>query len=69
MCNRCVKSCPLTNPPTWPHSLVRELALRLRLAQLIAIRAAYPFGPGDAQPDGQWWFGMEYVGNAIRVTG
>ncbi|MBC7250750.1 MAG: reductive dehalogenase, partial [Anaerolineae bacterium] len=41
MCNRCVKSCPWSNPPTWPHNFVRGLVMRSRLAQLIAIRAAY----------------------------
>jgi len=68
MCNRCVKSCPWTNPPTWPHNLVREMVMHSRLAQLIAIRAAYLLGPGEAHPDDQWWFDMEYVDDAIKTV-
>jgi hypothetical protein len=68
MCNRCVKSCPWTRPPTWPHNLVREMVMHSRLAQLIAIRAAYLLGPGEAHPHDQWWFDMEYVDDAIRTV-
>jgi reductive dehalogenase len=68
LCNRCVKSCPWTRPPTWPHNLVREMVMHSRLAQLIAIRAAYLLGPGEAHPDDQWWFNMEYVDDTIRMV-
>jgi len=61
MCNRCVKSCPWTNPPTWPHNLVRGIVMHSRLAQQIAIRAAYLLGPGKDRPDDKWWFDVEYV--------
>jgi epoxyqueuosine reductase len=69
MCNRCVKSCPWTNPPTWPHNLVRESVMRSRLARHVAIRAAYLLKPGQAHPDDQWWFDMEYVNGAIEARG
>jgi reductive dehalogenase len=69
MCNRCVKSCPWTNPPTWPHNLVRSMVMHSRLAQLIAIRAAYLLGLGKGRPDDQWWFDMEYVGDVVTVRG
>jgi reductive dehalogenase len=65
MCNRCVKNCPWTNPPTWPHNLVRSMVMHSRLAQRIAIRAAYLLGPGKDHPDGRWWFDMEYVDDVI----
>ena len=68
MCNRCVKSCPWTRPPAWPHNLVREMVMHSRLAQLIAIRAAYLLGPGAAHPGDQWWFDMEYVDDTIRTV-
>jgi reductive dehalogenase len=69
MCNRCVKSCPWTNPPTWPHNLVRGMVMHSHLSQLIAIRAAYLLRPGEAHPDDQWWFDMEYIGDVVTARG
>jgi reductive dehalogenase len=69
MCNRCVKSCPWTNPPTWPHNLVRSMVMHSRLAQLIAIRAAYLLNPGNDHPQDKWWFDLEYVENEIKTPG
>ena len=66
MCNRCVKSYPWTNPTTWPHNLVRRMVMNSRLAQRIAIRTAYLLNPGKDRPDQKWWFGMEYVDDAIE---
>ncbi|MBN1451512.1 MAG: 4Fe-4S dicluster domain-containing protein [Anaerolineales bacterium] len=67
MCNRCVKSCPWTNPPTWPHDLVRTMVMHSRLAQRIAIRAAYLLDPGKGRPDHKWWFDMEYIEDVIQL--
>jgi len=69
MCNRCVKSCPWTSPPTWPHNLVRGLVLRSRVAQQIAVRAAPFLGSGDGRPSGKWWFDVEYVDDALVSRG
>ncbi len=69
MCNRCVKSCPWTNPPTWPHNLVRGMVMRSHLAQLIAIRATYLLEPGKDHPDDKWWFDIEYVDDLIKSRG
>ena len=69
MCNRCVKSCPWTNPPTWPHNVVRGMVMHSRLAQLIAIRAAYLLGLGKDRPDDKWWFDVEYVDDVIKPWG
>ncbi len=66
MCNRCVKSCPWTNPPTWPHNLVRRLVMNIPLTRRIAIRAAYLLDPGKDRPDQKWWFDMEYVDDVIQ---
>jgi epoxyqueuosine reductase len=55
MCNRCVKSCPWTQPPTWPHNLVRALVMRSRLAQGLAIRAARWLKTGQSHAQEQWW--------------
>jgi reductive dehalogenase len=66
MCNRCVKSCPWTNPTTWPHNLVRTMVMHSSLAQRIAIRAAYLLNPGKGHPDQKWWFDMEYVDDVIQ---
>jgi reductive dehalogenase len=66
MCNRCVKSCPWTKPPTWQHNLVRSTVTRSRLAQRVAIKAASLLKPGQARPGKKWWFDMEYVDDAIR---
>ena len=65
MCNRCVKSCPWSNPTTWSHNLVRNMVMRSRLAQTIAIRAAYLLKPGKDHPDEKWWFDIEYVDDVI----
>ena len=66
MCNRCVKSCPWTNPPTWPHNMVRGMVMHSRLAQLIAIRAARLLGLGKDRPDDKWWFDVEYVDDVLK---
>ena len=65
MCNRCVKSCPWSNPSTWPHNLVRNLVMRSKLAQTIAIRGAYLLDTGKDHPDGKWWFDLEYDDDRI----
>ncbi|MEW5959183.1 MAG: hypothetical protein AB1801_15750 [Chloroflexota bacterium] len=67
MCNRCVKICPWSNPPTRSHNLVRGMVTRSHLVQLIAIRAAILFEPGQDFPDEKWWFDMEYVDNVIKM--
>jgi reductive dehalogenase len=65
MCNRCVKSCPWSNPTTWSHNLVRTMVMHSHIAQTIAIRAAYLLKPGKDHPDQKWWFAMEYVDDTI----
>lgn len=65
MCNRCVKSCPWTRPPTWPNNLIRAAVMRSRLAQLVAIRAAYLLKTGQDHPENKWWFDMEDVGGGV----
>jgi reductive dehalogenase len=69
MCNRCVKSCPWTQPPTWTHNLVRSAVTRSRLAQRIAIAASGLPGTDRGHPDQQWWFDLEYVGDALESRG
>jgi reductive dehalogenase len=66
MCNRCVKSCPWSNPTTWPNNLVRNLVTRSNLAQKIAIRGARMLEPWKDHPDDKWWFDMEYVDGVIE---
>ena len=66
MCNRCVKSCPWTQPPTWQHNLIRGAVLRSRLAQRVANKAAPLLKQGAAHPEEKWWFDLEYVDGAIR---
>jgi len=65
MCNRCVKSCPWTQPPTRPHNLVRALAMHSRLAQTIAIRSARLLGLGRSRPGEKWWFDIVYEGEGL----
>ncbi|MBN1136340.1 MAG: reductive dehalogenase [Anaerolineae bacterium] len=69
MCNRCVKSCPWTQPSTVPHNLVRSLVSSSGLAQQIAIRAARLLGMGDSHPERKWWFDVEYVDGTLRSRG
>jgi epoxyqueuosine reductase len=67
MCNRCVKSCPWTQPQTWPHNLVRGLVTRSRLVQRIAIGAATHLGLGNDHPDQKWWYNVEYVDGVLEA--
>lgn len=67
MCNRCVKSCPWSQPTTWQHNLVRALVMRSRGTHSLAIRAARARELGNAHPQDQWWFDMEYVGDEIEI--
>jgi reductive dehalogenase len=67
LCNRCVKSCPWSHPPTWPHNLVRTLVTRSGLATRAAISAANRLDTGSGHPRGQWWFDMEYVDHRIEA--
>jgi len=69
MCNRCVKSCPWTSPLTWPHNLMRAVAMSSRWAQLVAIRAAYLLRTGQSHPEDKWWFDIEDVGGVIEARG
>ena len=66
MCNRCVKSCPWSQPQTWPHNLVRRMVTHSRRAQKIAIRAARRLGTEQDHPDEKWWFDLEYVGDSLQ---
>jgi len=66
MCNRCVKSCPWSNPTTWPHNLVRSMVMRSGIAQRMAIRGAYLLDPGRNHPEEKWWFDMEYENGIIQ---
>jgi hypothetical protein len=45
------------------------MVMHSRLAQLIAIRAAYLLGLGKDHPDDKWWFDIEYVGDVIKMAG
>ncbi len=67
MCNRCVKVCPWSNPPTVPHNVVRSMVMHSRLAQVIAIRAAKLLKQDQPRPEDKWWFDMEYAGEAIEL--
>ena len=68
MCNRCVKSCPWTQPTTWPHNLVRGMVTRSRLAQRIAVRSAHLLGTGKDHPGDKWWFDLEYVDDQLEAA-
>jgi reductive dehalogenase len=69
MCNRCVKSCPWTQPATWQHNVVRSLVTRSRPAQWIAIAASGFFGTGRDRADQKWWFDLEYAGDTLQPRG
>jgi epoxyqueuosine reductase len=69
MCNRCVKSCPWTQPLTWTHNLVRSIVTRSRLAQRLAIGAAPLLSLDQDRPDRKWWFDLEYVDGVLRSRG
>lgn len=68
MCNRCVKSCPWSNPTTLSHNLIRDAVMHSRIAQSIAIRAAQWLKPGQPHSEDKWWFDMEYVGDKIEMV-
>jgi reductive dehalogenase len=66
MCNRCVKSCPWTQPPTWLNNLVRGMVTHSRLVQRIAIRAAPLFAARQDHTGDKWWFDLEYVDHVLQ---
>jgi reductive dehalogenase len=68
MCNRCVKSCPWTRPPTWSNNLVRSMVMRSRLAQQIGIGAAHLLGTGQDHPEDKWWFDLEYIDDQLEAV-
>lgn len=65
MCNRCVKSCPWTNPTTPPHNLVRKLVMGSSLAHPLAIKAASLMASRMARGGERWWFEMEYLDGVL----
>ena len=67
MCNRCVKSCPWSNPTTWPHNLVRTIVTRSRVSHQVAISLANRLKPGKSSLEDKWWFDFEYVGDVIET--
>lgn len=69
MCNRCVKACPWSAPPTRLHNLVRQMVLRWRFTRSLAILGAQRFDFGKSSPDEKWWFDMEYVNGVIQAPG
>lgn len=67
MCNTCVKSCPWSNPSTWPHNLVRGLVMDFPFTRKLAIRVARVLGTDMTFPEKKWWFDMEYVDDIIEL--
>lgn len=66
MCNACVKSCPWSNPSTWPHNLMRSMVTNLPFTRRAAIRAAQLLGHDMTAPVEKWWFDLEYEGETIH---
>ena len=66
MCNTCVKSCPWSNPSTFPHNLMRSLLIDLPFTRRIAIRIAEVLGERMTAPEKKWWLDMEYVDDVIE---
>jgi len=66
MCNACVKSCPWSNPSTWPHDLVRGLVMKVPFTRKFAIKAARLLAMNKPIPEEKWWFDMEYADDTIE---
>ena len=45
------------------------MVMHSRLAQLIAIKAAYLLELGKDHPDDKWWFDVEYVDDVLKPWG
>jgi reductive dehalogenase len=58
ICNRCVKVCPWSNPPTGYHNLVRRAVQHSSLAASIAIKASRLTGREKAHNEDKWWFDL-----------
>jgi len=65
LCNWCVKTCPWSQPQTWPHNLVRSLVSRSKLARWAAVKGAGLLDFGADHPDEKWWFDIAYNENRI----
>jgi len=66
MCNTCVKSCPWSNPSTFPHNLMRSLIIDIPSTRRIAIRIAEILGERMTAPENKWWRDMEYEDDVIK---
>lgn len=66
MCNTCVKSCPWSNPSTFPHNLIRKLIIDMPFTRPLAIKIAEVLGERMTSPENKWWRDMEYVGETIE---
>jgi len=66
MCNTCVKSCPWSNPSTFPHNLMRSLIIDIPFTRRIAIWIAEILGERMTAPEKKWWRDMEYVDDVIE---
>lgn len=66
MCNTCVKSCPWSNPSTFPHNLIRKLIIDMPFTRPIAIKVAEILGERMTAPEKKWWRDMEYVDDTIE---
>jgi reductive dehalogenase len=69
MCNRCVKTCPWTQPTTWQHNLVRRLVISSPLARRVAVKASTMSKPRKAGDGARWWFELEYLDGVLRRPG
>ena len=67
MCNTCVKSCPWSNPSTWPHNLVRGLVMNVPFTRRFAIRICSTSWERINPSEEKWWFDMEYVERYHRI--
>jgi len=66
MCNTCVKSCPWSNPSTFPHNLMRSLIIDIPITRRIAIWIAEILGERMTAAEKKWWVDMEYVEDHIE---
>ena len=69
MCNTCVKSCPWSNPSTFPHNLIRKLIIDLPFTRPLAIKMAEVLGERMTAPEKKWLRDMEYVDEKIESRG
>ena len=67
-CGTCIKVCPANKPYTLFHRAVGWTVRHSSLARSISVHADDLLGYGKPHPENKWWFDLEDVDGALRIS-